>query len=244
MAVNDMVEHAPSPPSGNVRERARRQSSLIDGHIREHIASGDWPPGHRLPTDRELARDFSIARNTVRRTLEQLEREQLIIRQVGRGSFVAGLAQSSLDPIDHRRLDASPADIMELRLLVEPQMADLVVLRATAGDIEALDECIRKSEVARSYQDYEKWDEALHRTLARCTKNNGLIALMESINVQRNQPAWINLKKRTLTQTVRRTYQEQHRAIVSAVKKRDRDKTREAIRAHLVEVRNNLLGGA
>lgn len=239
-----MTDPVNDHPPGNVRERARHQSGLIAGHIRGQIASGAWPPGHKLPTDRDLAKDFGIARNTVRRTLEQLEHDQLIVRQVGRGSFVAGTPGGIEDPISRRQLDASPADIMELRLLIEPQMADLIVLRATAGDIDALDECIRKSEVARSYQDYEKWDEALHRTLARCTKNNGLIALMDSINVQRNQPAWINLKKRTLTQTVRRTYQEQHRAIVMAVKKRDRDRTREAIRTHLVEVRNNLLGNS
>lgn len=226
----------------NVRERARRQAGRIDAHIREKIRSGEWVPGHKLPTDRDLSSAFGIARNTVRRTLERLEREQLIVRQVGRGSFVAGADGQDADPIEHRRVDASPADVMELRLLVEPQMADLIVLRATASDIEMLDECIRKSEVARSYDEYEHWDETLHRTLAGCTKNNGLIALMESINVQRNQPAWINLKKRTLTQTVRRTYQEQHRAIVSAVKKRDREKTRDAIRTHLVEVRRHLLG--
>ncbi len=225
-----------------VRERARRQGERIRAHIRERIDSGAWGPGHKLPTDRELARDFGIARNTVRRTLERLEHERLIVRQVGRGSFVATAEPAPRNPANDSRPDASPADVMELRLLVEPQMAELIVLRATARDMDALDECVRKSELARSYHDYERWDEALHRTLAICTKNNGLIALMDTINAQRNQPDWINLKKRTLTQTVRRTYQEQHRAIVAAVKKRDKDKTREAIRIHLAEVRQNLLG--
>lgn len=225
----------------NVRERARQQSGKITAYISERISSGAWGPGHRLPTDRELAETFGVARNTVRRTLEQLERRQLIVRHVGRGSFVAGqgteTAQASPD-----RHDSSPSDVMELRLLLEPQMAELIVLRATARDVEALDECIAKSEAARSYHEYEKWDEALHRTLAQCTKNNGLVALMDSINAQRNQPAWINLKKRTLTQGVRQTYQRQHRAIVDAVKKRDRKLTQESIRKHLLEVRRNLLG--
>lgn len=99
-----------------------------------------------------------------------------------------------------------------------------------------------KSEAARSHHEYEKWDEALHYTLAQCTKNNSLVALMSSINAQRNQPDWINLKKQTLTRGVRETYQEQHRAIVKAVKNRDRDSTRESIRRHLLEVRRNLLG--
>lgn len=225
----------------NVRERARQQTGKISAYINERISSGAWGPGHRLPTDRELAQTFGIARNTVRRTLEQLEREHLIVRHVGRGSFVAGRTQE--DPWERdRHGDSSPSDLMELRLLIEPQMAELIVLRATARDVDSLDECIVKSEAARSYHEYEKWDEALHRTLAQCTKNNGLVALMDSINTQRNQPAWINLKKRTLTQGVREVYQRQHRAIVDAVKKRDRKLAQESIRKHLLEVRRNLLG--
>lgn len=221
----------------NVRERARQQRGKISAYIHEQITSGVWEPGHQLPTDRELAASFGIARNTVRRTLEQLERERMIVRQVGRGSFVAGESDGPCG-----QGDSSPSDVMELRLLIEPQMAELIVLRATAGDISALDECIRKSETARSYHEYEKWDESLHRTLAQCTKNSGIVAVMDSINAQRNQSAWINLKKQTLTLAIRRTYERQHRAIVEAVKKRDRKLVQDAIRSHLVEVRRNLLG--
>jgi DNA-binding FadR family transcriptional regulator len=226
----------------NVRERARQQTGRITAWINDQIASGAWGPGHKLPTDRELAERFGVARNTVRRTLEQLEREHLIVRHVGRGSFVAGTSGGTAHAQQDGHRDSSPSDVMELRLLIEPQMADLIVLRATARDIETLEECIHKSEAARSYHEYEKWDEALHRALARCTKNNGVVAVMESINAHRNQPAWINLKKQTLTRGVRRTYEKQHRAIVEAVKRRDRKLTQEAIRQHLLEVKRNLLG--
>jgi len=226
----------------NVRERARQQTGKITAWINEQITSGAWGPGYKLPTDRELAASFGVARNTVRRTLEQLEREHLIVRQVGRGSFVADEPQGVAEPGRDGHGDSSPSDVMELRLLIEPQMAELIVLRATARDIEALEECIHKGESARSHSEYEKWDEALHRALAQCTKNNGVIALMDSINAQRNQPAWINLKKQTLTRDVRETYQRQHREIVAAVRQRDRKQTQEAIRHHLLEVRRHLLG--
>lgn len=226
----------------NVRERARQQSGKITAYIGEQIASGDWEPGHKLPTDRELAERFGVARNTVRRTLEQLEREQLIVRQVGRGTFVAEPTNVSPGSAIEEHGDSSPSDVMELRLLIEPQMAELIVLRATARDVATLEECIAKSEAARSHHEFEAWDEALHRTLALCTKNNGVVAVMSSINVQRHQAAWINLKKQTLTHDNRRRYEAQHRAIVDAVKKRDRKLTQEAIRTHLLEVRRNLLG--
>lgn len=224
----------------NVRERARRQSHRITSYITDRIDSGSWAPGDRLPTDRELAARFAISRNTVRRTLEQLEQEHRIVRQVGRGSFVAGTTSPATDR--NPPGDTSPAELMELRLLVEPQMAELIVLRATARDVAALEECLHKSEAARSLHEFEKWDEALHYTLTRCTRNNGLIAIIDSINAQRNQPAWINLKKQTLTPGVRQTYQQQHRDIVDAVRQRDRELTRERMKAHLQEVRRHLLG--
>lgn len=223
----------------NVRERARQQTGKIAAFINERITSGEWEAGYQLPTDRELAERFGIARNTVRRTLEQMERDQLIVRHVGRGSFVAGKNPVAAPGPG----DLSPSDVMELRLMVEPQMAELIVLRATARDITTLEECITRSESARSHHEYEKWDENLHHALAQCTKNNGVLTIMDSINAQRNQPAWINLKKQTLTDSARRTYQRQHREIVDAVKKRDRKLTQEAIRTHLLEVRRNLLGG-
>jgi len=226
----------------NVRERARQQTARITAYINEQISSGAWDPGDKLPTDRQLADRFGVARNTVRRTLAELERQQLIVRQVGRGSFVAGEADEGAPARRGDHGDSSPADVMEMRLLFEPQMAELIVLRATERDIATLDECIRKSEAARSFHDFEKWDEALHRTLARCTKNNSVLTLMDAINAQRNQPSWIALKKRTLTLGVRQTYERQHRAVVDAVKKRDRRLTQEAMREHLLEVRSNLLG--
>ncbi|HXT38272.1 MAG TPA: GntR family transcriptional regulator [Chloroflexota bacterium] len=57
--------------------------------IRGHISDGIWQPGQAIPSEATLVRQFGIARMTVRQALEGLIREGLLIRERGRGTFVA-----------------------------------------------------------------------------------------------------------------------------------------------------------
>ena len=57
--------------------------------MRRRIETGQWPPGHRLPAERDLVRMFGVSRTTVREALDGLEREGLIVRRHGQGTFVA-----------------------------------------------------------------------------------------------------------------------------------------------------------
>jgi GntR family transcriptional regulator len=52
------------------------------------IASGQWKPGQLLPSEMELARTFRVHQGTVRKALEALVRENLVVRRQGRGTFV------------------------------------------------------------------------------------------------------------------------------------------------------------
>src|SRR5690606_13517490 len=60
--------------------------------LRSRIARGHWPPGHKLPTLEELVAEFGVARVTVRQAMDILSAEGRIVRQQGRGTFVAGNA--------------------------------------------------------------------------------------------------------------------------------------------------------
>ena len=59
--------------------------------IRSAIEDGGWKPGFRLPAERELVETYKCARMTVRRALQDLEAEGLIVRRHGSGTFVADL---------------------------------------------------------------------------------------------------------------------------------------------------------
>ncbi|MDA0229394.1 MAG: FadR/GntR family transcriptional regulator [Proteobacteria bacterium] len=226
----------------NKRERSHELSGAVRASITDRIASGELAPGDRVPTERALSEKYEIARNTVRTVLRQLERDGLIVRHVGSGTFVADReGQGRVAPATGIG-DASPSDIMEVRLLVEPGMGELAVLRATQSDLDTLQKCLERGEAARSWREFERWDAEFHEALALTTKNRAVIDILSSINRLRSLSAWGELKKKSLTPARRTIYERQHRAILTALSKRDSAGAQKTIRQHLLSVRHNLIG--
>ncbi len=61
----------------------------VKDHISRRIQSGEWPAGHRLPSEHELVAQFGISRMTANRALRELMEQGRIVRMAGVGSFVA-----------------------------------------------------------------------------------------------------------------------------------------------------------
>jgi GntR family transcriptional regulator len=61
----------------------------IKEQIRHRVAVGDWPPGHEIPSIRQLAIEIRVSVITVKRAYLELEREGVIVTLHGKGSFVA-----------------------------------------------------------------------------------------------------------------------------------------------------------
>jgi len=208
--------------------------------LQKHIDSGQWEPGKRLPTERELAVQFGVGRNTVRRVLGELESRGLIQRHVGRGTFVADVAATGQgDEIDANIV--SPEEMMEARLLIEPLLACLVVARASNLELEAMKTLVKRGGQARSMSEFEQWDNKLHRAIARASKNQYLIGIVEGMHRIRRSGEWGALRRRGLTDDRRMAYQLEHEHIVDALCARDTKRARQAIVDHLSHVRSNLL---
>jgi len=209
------------------------------------IRRGDWPEGQQLPPERRLAEDYGVARNTVRLALRRLESEGLLIRHVGRGTFVrdgAGRRRVEGGGLSPRLRAASPADVMEVRLILEPRAAALAANRANADDLFRIQGAYRNSVAAKGLSEFEHWDAQLHLAIVEATKNAMLIDYCVTINAIRNEPAWYHLKKRTVTAELRSVYDRQHDAMVAAIVDRDPEAARDRTHDHLATVRDNLLG--
>lgn len=63
-------------------------AQLLD-HFHQLIHSGQLKPGDRFPAEMDLAKEYGVARITVRRAIEELVHEGLLVRRQGKGSFVA-----------------------------------------------------------------------------------------------------------------------------------------------------------
>jgi GntR family transcriptional regulator len=62
----------------------------VADHIAARIASGELAPGTKLPAERDLAAEYGVAYDTIRRATAVLRDRGLIITTVGRGTYVAG----------------------------------------------------------------------------------------------------------------------------------------------------------
>lgn len=60
--------------------------------LKEKIYTREYPPGSRLPSERDLARLYRVSRITLRQALAELERERIIRREQGQGTFVTSTA--------------------------------------------------------------------------------------------------------------------------------------------------------
>jgi DNA-binding FadR family transcriptional regulator len=211
-------------------------------HVTSRIHDGTWPPGYQLPAERELVQVFGVARNTLRKALAELEASGVIERQVGRGTFIAhGAAGATSEPSSAQALlarihGASPIDVMELRLSLEPAFVEIAAMRATSRDRRQIAHCLHESEKATGILAFEHWDGALHQAILAAAQNHLLVDLYEAINGVRRQPEWEMVKRRALTPERLALYRRQHRKLVKAVLARDPVAARDAVREHLVEV--------
>jgi|1186.fasta_scaffold27453_1 DNA-binding FadR family transcriptional regulator len=222
------------------RSRQRGDAAGLREALGSALRADRWLPGERLPTERELAEHYGVARNTVRRALEALEDERLIVRHVGRGTFRTrdgGPARPGALEAEEA-VSFSPADLLECRLIFEPEMAGLVVARASQADLDRMTECLKALDAADSLASFEHWDSALHDAIASATHNAAVISLSRSLSRARLQAEWGMLKSRSMTAERKAALQTQHRAIVAALCERDRAKARALLREHILQVQS------
>lgn len=230
---------------GSVRQKAHHGSAALLQHVHKRVSDGTWPPGYRLPAERDLVEQFGIARNTLRKVMDQLEQEGIITRHVGRGTFISDAPPqpaNGAESLLQRIRGASPAEVMELRLLIEPQFIELAATRANSRDLQQIVHCLEESERAKTVLDFEYWDGMLHQAILGAAHNNLLTDLYDAINGVRKQPEWEALKQRSLTPARHARYKQQHRAIVEALRQRNAEKAGNEVRQHLLEVRAGMNG--
>jgi len=200
--------------------------------------------GQRLPSERELCERFGSARNTVRRALVMLEGERRVIRRSGQRGYIVDQSRA---PDRQRALvgshaEAGPADIMELRLIAEPSAAAIAAVRATSADLEEIERVATRIASAKTITERESSDAEFHMSLFQATRNPMLISLCRSINSVRESGEWTDNKRRILSEQRQCEFDSQHFAIVTALRSRNPEEARSAMRAHIESLRKELCG--
>ncbi len=136
----------------------------------------------------------------------------------------------------------SPAELMEARLAMEPAIIEMAIRNANPADLKRMDACCDNAENAETLEAFEHWDAELHQAIADAAHNSFVANVFKLMKTVRAQGDWGQLKKKSVTPERRMAYQAEHRAIVDALRDRDATRARELTLAHLLHVRQNLLG--
>jgi DNA-binding FadR family transcriptional regulator len=220
----------------------RRDRSLTK--LSQLLSTGGYPLQSRLPPERELATMLGLSRSALREGLELLEAEGRIWRHVGKGTFVGERpAKASVD-LDLLSEMTNPEEVIEVRLLFEPLIAGLAALRATPAEIAHMEHLLEKGDAARDAIAWERWDAALHRAVAQAARNKLLLAIFDAFNGMRRQAAWGRLRGMALTPERLSHYRAHHREYVAAIADRDGARAEQAMRRHLLMVRENMLASS
>jgi GntR family transcriptional regulator, transcriptional repressor for pyruvate dehydrogenase complex len=206
--------------------------------IEESIRKGALKVGDRLPAERELAQQFGVSRTAVREAVKALTEKGLVEAHAGRGTFVTNGSshslQETLDRVIKVGQPEGTATLAEARAILEPEIAALAAERATEEDLAAMREAISVMDEAR--QDADAFIEAdldFHLALAEAAANPLILSLIDSIvGLLREQRLRI-----FYVEGGPERGQYHHKRILEAVEHRDPQGAREAMRAHLRQVR-------
>lgn len=221
-------------PTGN--------SNYALDRLRDLLRAGSLETDGRLPTERELSTSLGVSRRAVRRALEVLEAEGRVWRRQGSGTYAGPRPDSLSEHVGSIVAGTDPMEVMEVRLRIEPQLAQLAAMRAKASDVEHLYELAGKTEQSTDADSHELWDGALHRLIAQSAGNALFLAIFDVINRVRQDPAWQTIRERARTEArTAPVIHIQHMAIVDAIAARDPGKAGEAMRQHLLMLQENLV---
>jgi GntR family transcriptional repressor for pyruvate dehydrogenase complex len=220
--------------------RSSRLYEQIVQQVEESIHKGAMKAGDQLPPERELAQQFGVSRTAVREAVKALREKGLVEAYPGRGTFITdGTSYSMRQSLD-RMLKAGQADgsglLVEVREILEPEIAAMAATRADAEDLASMREQVAIMDQARKDPDaFIEADLDFHLALAEAAANPIILSLIDSIvGLLREQRMGI-----FQVEGGPERGQYHHKRILEAIVHKDPAGAREAMKAHLRQVRED-----
>jgi GntR family transcriptional repressor for pyruvate dehydrogenase complex len=217
-------------------ERSATTSEGVVTQLREMIQHGELRPGDRLPPERDLAKSLGVSRPTLRAGIRSLAAVGILQSRQGAGTFVVNTeGPPSLDSSPLRLMAAlhgfTTGEMFEARLSLEMAIAGLAAERATGDQMASISEELTGMYASLDEpEQYLVHDMRFHQMIAAASGNGILTALM-------NMVATILFDVRR--KTVNRAHDlkesaEMHRQIYRAIRDRNSEEARLAMRDHLL----------
>jgi len=213
--------------------------------IETRIINGEFSVGDKLPTEKELSQFYKVSRTAIREAIKVLKEKGWVETRVAKGTFViqnvAKGIESSLDVATRMNPEDKFENLIQVRLILEPEIAALAAEKASKKDIKKMHLAINSMDNALKHnidiQEFLKGDIAFHMALAESTGNNlihliiaPVVKLMRDIqNYHLTHVEGGGLKS-----------QRYHRQIMEAIDNRNPAAAKQKMHEHIVQVRNDI----
>ncbi|MGW2162182.1 FadR/GntR family transcriptional regulator [Nonomuraea sp. NPDC001699] len=211
-------------------------------HIKTMITSGAFPPGTRLPTERDLAVQLGVSRNTLREAIRALTLAGLLEARQGDGTYVTSLSPGMLLDTFAMLVELSPdatvLDMLAVRRVLESAATAQAAARITDRQLDELAACLEDmrhdpQSGDGSVDEVVRADARFHAVVAEAAGNPVLAALVEALSTRTLRA---RIWRGQVDQGVFDRAIHEHQAIYEALRDRDPALAAPAAAAHIANV--------
>ena len=211
-----------------------RLSDKVVNVITEQIKSGQLKPGDMLPSEPDLANALQVSRGILREALTTLQARNIIYRKPKEGTFIKTGAPDLLNEswaISMKQ--ATYLDLIEVRECMEKRIVEKVIDLATEEQINELYDLIQTETTAEMEHSADYY---FHYRLAEFSQNTIFVSFIDTYYDIFNEITSISSRKNLRKESIN----QEHMAIVNAIKARDKREAKASIRYHLNMVKESL----
>lgn len=205
----------------------KRLFQSVAEQIKDLINEGAFPPGTRLPGERELAERLGVSRVTIREAEIALQAIGCLEIKTGSGVYVSEKQPEALGALPN----ASAFEVTEARLLVESEAAALAAHNITDEGIAKLEELVEHMRTGDEELANEA-DELFHRTIAEASNNAAMIHTVTTLWRMRQELPEVKSTYEAVCVHDAASRTAEHEAIFFALRNRDPAAARSAMREH------------
>lgn len=205
----------------------------ISEQLRRLILAGEYPPGSRLPAERELALQLGVSRPSLREALIALEVEGYVEVRMGSGIYVCEPPKSQRVDFDLSG-EEGPLELIRARSMIEGEVAATAARKGRKANFDAIEEAIEMmaAEADAGIKPIGA-DRLFHLRVAEATGNSVLVGVVARLFDLRLGPLFDQLHSHFDTPAVWAQAIAEHREILEALRAKDAARARAMMQRHM-----------
>lgn len=220
-------------------------SQQIAELLEARILSGEFQVGQKLPTENELTTIYKVSRTVIREAIKTLKEKGWVETFVAKGTFVVHKTdrrvQSSFDAAMRMKSEDRFENLIELRSILEPEMAALAALRASDEQLAKMKEAVqfmdKTLEDGNDVESFLEGDFTFHMTMAESTGNPLVQVIIRPVDRLFRELQEFHLQH---VKGGNQRSQSRHRLIIEAIERHDPEAARLHMRDHIMQLRNDI----